>query len=485
MINKINIAYLSSEAVPFVKVGGLADVAGSLPKSLVSLKENETNNRLFDVRVVLPLHRSGDLSKLQLEEINSYYIDEGIEKTKITAYKTIINGVLTYFLDFSFLERFEEVYSSIPEIEQEKYIIFSLAAVRFFQEIDWRVDILHVNDWHTALCMSLIKTPRSKEFYNNTKGILSVHNLKYMGGNCSKLFNKYDISPSFDPDLPEFAADQPLPIGLVYADKVVPVSEEYALEIQTPEFGCGLEKYLYKNKYKITGIINGLDTEYWNPGTDSLIINNYDIQSLDRRNNNKLFLQQLLHLDINEINIPIIGMVTRIDQQKGIDLAIKVLNSLESKKWQLVILGTGDPILESEIMEFQRKHRGRVEYKNSYDENLAHKIYAGADIFFMPSRYEPCGLSQMIANRYGCIPVVTGVGGLKDTIINNKNGFVSEMVLPDAIQKTLNRAIAEFKDKDNWNQLQCNGMGRDYSWTNSARKYAELYIDMQEKRGEK
>jgi len=483
MVKKINIAYLAAEAVPFVKVGGLADVAGSLPKSILSLNEEPYRDIDYDLRVVLPLHHSGDSHNLKLERISSYDILEGTRKTEITAFKSIMNGVITYFLDWSFLNDHQEVYSTIPEVEQEKYLIFSIAVMNLFKLIRWRVDVLHANDWHTALCMNLLNSQKYQGYYINTSAILSIHNLAYMGGHCRRLLAEYKISYNTDPDMPEWAIDQPLPIGLISADKIAPVSETYASEIQTTEYGCGLNKYLSKNKNKITGIINGLDTGYWNPLTDSLINSNYDINHLDNRKNNKIYLQKILHLKIQE-NLPLIGMVTRINQQKGIDLALKVLSSIAKKGWQLVILGTGDPSLELDILNFQREFPEKIVFVNSYDEKFAHQIYAGADIFFMPSRYEPCGLSQMIANRYGCIPVVTGVGGLKDTIVDNINGFVANKVKLSSIKKSLKKSIVTFKNIDEWQKIEINAMRKDFSWGKSAMKYTDLYRNTRKNRGE-
>ncbi|MFC2064713.1 glycogen synthase [Chloroflexota bacterium] len=470
----INIAYVASEATPFVKVGGLADVAGSLPKALNSLNDDNFDGIKLDMRVVLPLHNCGDTNNLIMERFLSFQLTEGFGDIEITAYKTLMNDTITYFLDGSFLSDSSNVYSENPVEDQKKFIQFSFAAVRFFQLIDWKVDIFHVNDWHTALCLAIIKMPVFSDFYSFTKSVLTIHNLPYLGGNSDQILKKFGMLRANDINMPTWAQDQFLPIGIVAADEIVTVSKTYAEEIQTPNYGCGLENYLLKNRNKIRGIINGLDSDYWNPVTDKHLYRRFSIETLHLRLENKEDLLCSIGLKI-ERKIPLVGMVTRINHQKGIDLALNVFESILAEDWQLVILGSGDSNLENDVINFQKKYPGKVRFLCKYDESMAHKIYSGTDLFLMPSRYEPCGLSQMIANRYGSIPIVTGVGGLKDTIIHEKNGYVAPEVNEISIKKVMERAFMVFDDLDRWRLHQKNGMRMDYSWTNSAKEYVVLY----------
>ena len=483
MVRRINVGYLSVEAVPFVKVGGLADVSGSLPNSIVTLAKESPDKLEIDLRIILPLHSFGNLNNVSLDKVTSFNLSVSHIDEEVTAYKGIMNGVFTYFLDWSSLSDSDQVYSSMQEVEQKKFIFFSIAAINFIKILNWKLDILHANDWHTALCMQLIKSTEFKDFFINTKGILSIHNLPYMGGDCRNILTENGIPIVEDSNIPDLLKTQPLTIGLVNADLIIPVSATYASEIQTPEFGHGLQDYLKKNQNKIKGITNGIDTNYWNPNEDLLIQTTFNAENLTKRTRNKKVLQDLFNLS-NQDEIPIISMISRINYQKGIDVALNALDLIDDIEWHLIILGTGDPELESEIRLIMTKKPGQVVFINSYDEPIAHKIYAGADIFLMPSRYEPCGLSQMIANRYGCVPVVTNVGGLKDTISNKLNGFVAKNCDINSVTESLYNALKIFKERSAWHQIQYNGMKKDFSWKKAAGKYLEVYDSISKTRGD-
>jgi len=474
MPNTINILFLAAEAYPYIKVGGLADVAGSLPFALRSLSKRQTGGYSLDVRLVLPLHRVAQAGVVTLKPIINFVISTEDGEIDAQAYEASLNGVPTYFIDGLPISRSDYVYSPSPEDDQEKYAFFSLAALELARVLNWKVDIVHANDWHTALSVYAIRTLKKDSYFSKTAGLLTVHNLPYMGGDYGDLLIKYGFQELLDKTVPVWARRQALPLGLWAADAIVPVSDTYAREILTPEYGCGLQDFLKSRADVITGIINGLDVNQWDPAKDEYIFANYSIDNLKDRLKNKISLLKNIDLDIDP-RIPLIGMVTRIDYQKGIDLTIKALPMLMEKRWQLVILGSGDESLEKELSQLQAIFPDRVRVILRYDNSLSHLIYAGSDLFLMPSRYEPCGLSQMIAMRYGNIPVVHATGGLKDTVLEGKTGFVFEDSSPESQADTIRRALKVFAEPGKWLSFQRSGMKQDFSWIRSAIQYSILY----------
>lgn len=348
--------------------------------------------------------------------------------------------------------------------------------------LDWDLDILHVNDWHTAIIPHLLKRgKRSGIFPKKTRSILTVHNLPFMGSGTQPVLRDLDIPFSSDRKLPAWARRLPLPMGLSASDMIVAVSPTYAHEIRTPEFGNGLDGYLSTRTHTISGIINGLDTTLWNPAVDPEITAPFSIETLSARQQNKTFLQHSLQLEPKP-GIPLLAFIGRMEEQKGVDLILEALASLKSLSWQAVLLGTGNSVLESNTLQLQAAFPERVRAEIKYDSRLARKIYAGADILLMPSRYEPCGLAQMIAMRYGCIPLAHATGGLIDTITDfsqgsEATGFLFENCTAKALAQTIRQAIKVFKDNTAWTRLQMNGMNKDFSWHQSALRYADLYIN--------
>lgn len=474
MSDVLNILFLSAEAFPFVKVGGLADVAGSLPAALRSLSTSQTGGYRLDVRLVLPLHRLSKTVFATLKPLNKFIIKTVVDEIEAQAYEILINGVPTYFIDGLPISRAQQVYSADSEGDREKYTFFSLAALELARLLDWKVDIVHANDWHTALSIYAIRTFTKDSFFTETAGLLTVHNLPYMGGDGCDVLTRYGFQSLPDVSLPVWARSQSLPLGLWAADAIVPVSETYAREILTPEYGYGLQDFLLSRSNSITGIINGLDVNQWDPATDSLLFEKYSLTTLNDRIKNKTSLLQKIDLNIDP-GIPLIGMVTRIDYQKGIDLTIQAISRLNEKHWQLVILGSGDDALENDLNQFQAKYPDKVRVILRYDNPMSHQIYAGSDIFLMPSRYEPCGLSQMIAMRYGNVPVVHATGGLKDTVLEGKTGFVFEKSTPESQAAAISRAFRVFAESEKWLSYQRNGMQQDFSWNRSALRYSILY----------
>jgi starch synthase len=295
-----------------------------------------------------------------------------------------------------------------------------------------------------------------------------------MGGDGTDVLGAYGLVPPGDEALPGWARSQPLPLGLWSADAIVAVSPTYAQEILTPDFGCGLDGFLCSRSASVTGILNGLDLAAWNPETDKCLNVNFSVANLPGRFDNKTALQSQLGLQ-EDRRIPILAMIGRIDQQKGVDIIPEVLRSMNDLPWQFILLGSGDPILENTLRNLQLEFPERIRAVIRFDAQLSRLIYGGADMLLMPSRYEPCGLAQMIAMRYGCVPVVHATGGLKDTVKEGKTGFLFEKEEPSALLEALRRALDAYADPEKWAGFQRNGMAEDFSWTHSAAQYAALY----------
>jgi starch synthase len=304
--------------------------------------------------------------------------------------------------------------------------------------------------------------------------MLTVHNLPYMGGEGDDVLTAYDLEPIKDEAVPAWARNQPLALGLYAADAIVPVSPTYAREILTPEYGCGLEDYLRSRGGSITGILNGLDIVSWDPSVDKSLAATFTVDDLSGRNANKHALQKQLDLPI-EPRVPLLAMLGRVDPQKGVDIALAALSLIADQPWQFVLLGTGNETLEEAARNLQTVFPDRIRVVTRFDPVLGRNIYAGADLLLMPSRYEPCGLAQMIAMRYGCIPVVRTTGGLKDSVQEGKTGFLFTKPTPEALAEALTRALAVYASAGKWRRYQRNDMKEDFSWTRSARQYAVLY----------
>ena len=480
----INVLFLAAESEPFVKVGGLGDVAGALPDAISQISVKLPDSQKVYIRLVLPYHFAIKQKRFSPEFLGEFVVEKEQGSEKCRVYRILKNNIPVYFLDGDPIDEKSPIYSSEPILDGYKYVFFSLAAIKLAEFLKWRVDILQANDWHTATAiyaLHLRKNP--SKFLNKTKTILSLHNLPFMGFGVQQALTSYGIPPSEDQVLPEWARHAPLPLGLLHADKIIAVSPHYAEEILTPEFGCSLEKFLLTRKNAITGIINGLDTEIWNSAIDPYIKNTYDSDSLSLRKINKTALQKNYKLEENE-DIPLLTLISRMDPQKGIDIALRGLKYLKDLQWQAIILGTGIPFIEEMAKQLESQFPDRVRSIIDFNSNLAHQLYAGADIFMMPSRYEPCGLSQMISMRYGCVPVARSTGGLADTInhvshtINGGTGFLFNKPYPSSFASELRRAMNYYQKAASWSQIQLNGMKINFSWEVSAKRYIEVYKQM-------
>ncbi len=468
MPQTINILFLAAEAEPFVKVGGLGDVAGTLPRALRALSNDEIK---LDVRLVLPYHTV--IHADTLRPVGIYSIPRGNSEVQVEAFEGSLDGMPVYFINGEPIRASGSVYSSNNKLDGEKYVFFSLAALELPRQINWNPDIIHANDWHTALTAYGNLVKRWGEKTRRVSSIVTIHNLPFLGPDVSAILEAYGL-PLANTDLPDWARVMPMPLGLWASDAINAVSPTYADEILHEEFGCGLQDFFRNRTDSLSGILNGLDTVSFDPNTDSTLAANFNADTLSMRPVNKTALQERVGLPVLP-DVPVLGMVTRMDVQKGVDIALKGLKMLEKQNWQFVLLGAGDPRLEVMAKKLQEEMPDRVCVETRYDAKLARQIYAGADIFIMPSRYEPCGTSQMISMRYGCIPLVRAVGGLHDTVTDSETGFVFVDSKVKSFNDTVRRALNLYPYHSRWAALQKAGMALDFSWSRSARKYLELY----------
>ncbi len=481
----MKVLFLASEAFPFVKVGGLADVAGSLPGAINDLEDAHRSGTDLDIRVCIPFYKCINATQFNLTYSGKIQLptSTGFEKGEV--FVTRHKGIVFYFIRNSTIGSDDVVYSEDTEKAGNKFTFFSLAVLEWVKQLNWIPDIIHANDWHTALSIYAAKIEkRSRKSFSNTHFLITLHNLPFMGAGSERALRKYHIPPSNDPLLPDWAKVLPLPMGLSAAEKIVAVSPNYAQELLTREYGCSLQGFLSSKKSNLIGILNGLDTTLWDPSGDKLIKKRFSIDGVQHKSDNKVFLLKKLELDINP-NIPLIIMVSRMDQQKGVDLAIDCIRMLNGISLQVILLGTGDPILEEKARLLEMDFPYSVRSLLRFDNQISHQMYAAGDILLMPSRYEPCGLSQLIALKYGCIPVVRSTGGLKDTVKNHTvksigNGFTFKNVNVDALKSTLIKAIDTYHRPEEWKRIVENGMKLDFSWSVSAKKYFSLYEELLE-----
>ncbi len=474
MTETLKILFLAAEAEPFVKIGGLADVAGSLPLALRSMPSETTQGVRLDVRMVLPLHRAIRPEMANNQPVAEITVNRGGGNLPAQVFETSMGGMPVYFINGEPISDATSVYSLDPAGDREKFAFFSLAALEMVRSMDWKPDILHANDWHTALAIFALRSQQTDPELRHLRSMLTLHNLPYMGGDGTDVLGAYGLTPPEDEGLPWWARTLPLALGLWAADAVVPVSPGYAREILTPDFGCGLESFLRSRSNSITGILNGLDTAAWDPETDKSLAANFNVEDLSKRASNKAALQK--HLGLTEgSRIPILAMIGRIDPQKGVDITLETLRNLNERAWQFVILGSSDPELEDAVRALETELPDRVRAIIRYDAQLSRLIYGGADILLMPSRYEPCGLAQMIAMRYGCVPVVHATGGLKDTVQEGKTGFLFQKDDSEAMLEALRRALSVYVNPGQWEHFQRSGMQEDFSWRRSAARYSILY----------
>ena len=469
MPKTINVLFLAAEAEPFVKVGGLGDVASALPRALRNLPADVRGDTLLDVRLVLPHH---SVIKADARPLAIFPLERGGKDLTVQVSETVLDGMPVYLIGGDPITSVGSVYSSNPAVDAEKYAFFARAALELPRVLNWNVDVIHAHDWHTALAVYAMLLKRWAGEMTGTVSVLTLHNLPYMGADVTDILASYGL-PVAQTDLPDWARALPLPLGLFSADAIVAVSPTYAQEILTPEFGCGLEDFIHRHREVLHGILNGIDTVSLDPSTDPAVPFQFTSENPAIREKNKTALQEKLGLPVDPVT-PMIAMVGRMDTQKGVDLALNVLEKITDIPWQFVLLGTGDPALEESARKFQTEFPGRVRVELRYDGALARHIYAAADMLLMPSRYEPCGLAQMIAMRYGCLPIVHATGGLSDTV-TDATGFRFKSATPRSLRTALVKALTVYADRERWRAKQQTAMRADFSWAKPAQEYFELY----------
>jgi starch synthase len=466
----MKVLFLAAEAVPLAKVGGLADVAGELPRALRNLEA--------DVRLALPRHPAAGLPPAETKNATSFRIEGGVRREQVEVEAIDLDGLPAWLVAGAPIQASPTVYGDLSQ-DVDKYTFFSLAALAACPKLHWMPDVIHANDWHAAPALVDLRRRRLAEgAWRRVAGVLTVHNLPFMGQGGEANLAAWGIGPGEGDPLPIWARALPLPLGLVAADQITTVSPGYASEILTPELGCGLEAFLTGRSHRLTGILNGLDLPRWDPATDPTLPAGYSIHDLGPRTANRRRLLEELGL-ADRPGVPLLAMVTRLDRQKGVDLALDALHDLRNHEWTFILLGSGDPALEDQARSRAATYPERVRLAFRHDEALARRIYAGADMVLVPSRYEPCGLTQLISMRYGAVPVARATGGLKDTVHDAQHGmgtgFLFEQASPRALAQALRRAFATFADKSAWQALQVRGMSVDSGWDRSAREYLRVY----------
>ena len=448
----MKVLFAAAEAAPFSKVGGLADVAASLPKALRRLGH--------DVRVVTPLHRRPGAGAPEIEgEPLALPMTWGGQEVRPLVRQTESGGVPVYLLDYSPYYQRRAIYGEPDDLD--RYLFFCQVVLELPKVLGWQPDILHAHDWHAAaLAFGLRNMAWGDPFYHPTSSVVTIHNLRYRGPH-----NLVDM----------------LCQAIFYANIVSTVSPTYAQEILTPEYGEGLHTLLGLRRDRLFGILNGIDYEEFNPATDPLIPVRYDAATPEKKGFSKTALQERGSLTPDP-SLPVVGMVSRLTEQKGFDLVQQVIEPfLESGRFQFFLLATGEKQYEAFFKELPQRYPGRVAALITFDAALAQLIYAGSDFFLMPSRFEPCGLGQMISLRYGTIPIVRRTGGLADTIqdcspdLSTGNGFSFTDYSAWALRETLERALAAYQQPEAWRGLVARAMNQDFSWDASARKYVGMY----------
>ncbi|MFP3154490.1 glycogen synthase GlgA [Lachnospiraceae bacterium ZAX-1] len=474
------ILFAASECVPFIKTGGLADVCGALPK--------EFNKEEWDVRVVLPNYSCiPEHWRNQFSYVTHFYMGVGLYvQNKYVGIQTYqYEGITYYFIDnreyFDTFLPYGNIRSDI-----EKFIFFDKAVLSMLPLIGFRPDLIHCHDWETGFIPVYLKTEFTGDpFFHGIKSIMTIHNLKFQGVWDMKTMKGLSGLPAhvFVPDKLEFRKDaNMLKGGLVYTDYITTVSDTYAIEVQSPYYGEGLNGLLYARRLDMQGIVNGIDYTAYNPETDEKLYAKYNISSFRKKKPlNKMGLQEELGLTVDKGKF-MIGLISRLTDQKGLDLINFVIERIVDEFTQLVVIGTGDDQYENMFRYFAWKYPDKISANICYSDDLAHKLYAAADAFLMPSQFEPCGLTQMISFRYGTIPIVRETGGLKDTVKpfneyeNTGDGFSFMNYNGEEMLKTINYSKKIFFDKKrNWNQMIERAMNNDYSWSVSTGKYEGLY----------
>jgi len=476
----MRILFVSVEVAPFAKVGGLADVAGALPKALRRLGH--------DARVVMPLYRMiEDDPRWQLATtLDEFEVRMSSHWSKTATFReTELEGLPVGFIGT------DEWYGASVNSETlyqpggMQHLFFSQAVLTAMEQLDWIPDVIHCNDWHTGFVPCLMRE-KGGNTWDEVASIYTVHNLAYQGEFGFEVLDALDLPRSlFNSEKVEaWGRVNFLKTGCVYSDRVNTVSETYANEIQTPEFGCSLEGLMahLDHQGRLAGILNGIDTDVWNPETDPDIPVHFSARNLAGKGECRKKL--LEEVGLPEIaGAPVFGVVSRLSSQKGMDLMLKAAEAMFSLPVQLIVQGLGDPALAQAFTKLEARYPNNFRFVNRFDAPIAQRIYAGCDGFLMPSAFEPCGLGQMIAMRYGTVPVVRATGGLADTVFEGHNGFVFHHMEPMELLSAVERARFAYQRPDQWQKLMQKGMKTDLTWDNSAKLYTRLYEEARASRG--
>ena len=478
-----SVAFIGSECYPFVKTGGLGDVMSALPKALAKLN--------LDVKVILPRYKCIPQEyQEKMEYRGSFYMNLCSDGKQyyvgIMEYQE--DGVVYDFIDndefFSWGNPYTNLIDDIP-----KFCYFAKASLAALNYLDWTPDVVHCHDWQAALVPLYLRTSFSDTDVGRAIAVLTIHNLRFQGIYDRKMIQYWSGLPDYvfnkDCLTQNWLDANMLKGGIDYCNKVTTVSNTYAEEIQTEEYGEGLAEHLRYHQNKILGIVNGIDTDIWNPATDKLLASNYDAESVIKNKKvNKKALQEALGLDVDE-NKMVIGLISRLTNQKGLDLVNDVIPGIMDGNTQVVVLGTGDYQYEDTFRYYENKYKGSFCAYIAYNENVAHNIYAGCDALLVPSRFEPCGLTQLISMRYGAVPIVRETGGLKDTVQpynvfeNTGNGFTFDRYESGLLYDAINRAkTLYFENRKYWDDMVIRDMNKDVSWEKSAKQYKDMYVGL-------
>lgn len=475
----MKILFVASEAYPFARVGGLSDVAYSLPKALRKLG--------LDVRVMLPKYGQIPSEYMtKVKHIANFIVPVGWRNQYCGIEYVEFEGIPYYLLDNEYYFKRHQYYGYYDDGERFAYFSRAILESIYYLE-DFKPDIIHCNDWHTGIVPVLLKAHYSEsDVHRKIKTVFTIHNLKFQGvfpkivlGDLLSLRDEYYAEDK----LKYYDGISFMKGGIIYSDKVTTVSKTYAEEIKTPFYGEGLHGLLEGIGDKLVGIVNGIDYDFYNPETDKDIYINYDINSFEKKRQNKVMLQKDLKLEIGE-DIPLIGLVSRLTSQKGIDLILAVLEDILRTGAQFVVLGTGEKNYEDSFKYFAFKYPSQMAAIIDFSDSMAKKIYASSDMFLMPSLFEPCGISQQVAQRYGSLPIVRETGGLKDTVTpyneytGEGNGFSFTNYNAHDMLHVIEYALSIYKDKDRWNSIVRQAMEVDHSWNASAKEYLLLYENL-------
>ena len=470
----MKVLFVVSECVPFIKSGGLADVAGSLPKELKKLGT--------DIRVMMPKYGSiSEEHRKEMKKVAQYTVDVGWRKQYCAIEEYVYQDVIYYFVDNERYFYRDHLYGYSDD--GERFAFFSQAVLESIRHLSFSPDIIHCHDWHTGMIPFLLtRRYQNEEAYASITTVFTIHNLQFQGimpkEALHDLFNLDDCYFHMD-ELEFYGNVNYMKAALVSADKITTVSPTYMNEIQTDYFGEKLNGLLLKRKSDLLGILNGIDEDIYDPETSSAIVQNYSSENRQLKEINKRHIQRRFGLEVSDI--PLITMVTRLTKQKGLELVRGVFHEIMTENIQMIVLGTGDPEFENFFREMEHQYGDKFKAYIGFSEDIAQQLYAGADLFLMPSKFEPCGLGQLIALKYGTLPIVRETGGLNDTVhsynenTGEGNGFSFNHFNAHAMLHTIKRALTYYDRKEVWNGLVQNAMNMNYSWSQSAHQYENLY----------